>query len=1519
MTKIGIQCIKFNQEGDLAHEYQPLHNIIDRTDKTVKYQESDISYSDQIKDFEVPSTELGIDLNNPVDIECQPSYDGTVNLIINDDKNPPRIINSRFSVTEDNKYKIISRNQVTQTNLYDKNNVDRDTRLFRNVNSIPVIQLVEVSNYGQLKGGNYTFYIKLADNDYNKTDIVAESGTVSIYHGTISDVTTIYGALLEELTDKSIELKLSNIDTTFSRVYLYYTRTSSDLNGVKYSKSYEVIKPYDILENTITISLNGFEEVKEIDEEQLNIKYNLVTAVKTQAQVQNMLFFGNTQGILLNHRDLQTISYYIDVRCTQKNETIGYLDSDYKIQQNDSVEQTEYYNPLNTYFYLGYWPDEMYRLGIVYIMQDDSLSPVYNLRGCQFTKLEATNIPSDSKYNNLYIKDSEKLNYLPADIFIEEKNLSNTKGVFKLPNISIFSEGETKPLYFKFTLSKDIVSELKVNKVKGFFFVRQKRIPTILAQGLSIGIDTTSYVPIIYNDNTSRYETESFISQTSAVLTTSYNDRIIKINNKGSSALLCLDACVNPSLQSTFNGAEYTLSKFISGKVNQVTRRYKWTFKEATLDSGIFKSKLLFVPDDTPLKFIDQKGFTTRAGSAEDVSQFVFVSEKSYNWNNYKLARGNYVPFVATNVQLDDNCIYNIRISNYSTLFLKQYFTIRANDQSAYYAITDRYDINTFIADSVIDGYRGDCFTNTITLRLQRNFIDSDAPVTEIIVNPNTWLDNYSGLTSMNKDSWSNINRADVNTVPIGSWITFKVLSNYNLGLRSEDTTHTEEAALMGNNRSFYPLKGDNVFSTSKVPESFILNEGYSTSLSAKRYQIVPDVPYVKELFDTRVMFSNVQVEDSFQNAYRIFQGLSYKDLDRQYGAIVKLLPWGVNLFCVFEHGLGIIPINEKALISTNTGQSIHMYGAGVLQNQITLISPDFGSIWKESIVRTPLGIYGVDTYAKKIWRFSENKGLELLSDFKIQRFLNDNINLKELEKYPVIGSRNVKTHFNMYKGDVMFTFYNGNLTWNLCYNERLDKWITEYTWTPLYSANINNIFYSLDRERAKRLGAVFASKSDIGIHLLKIDDFSSPKYLWDVSLEPIISGEQEIAKHYNINNFKAAIVYNSNLFNTYKFRINSISTFSTNDSQNCPVLLWDDSLPVEDSGIVGLEYVSDYSGYVLPLISETNTSYIEIDPKIITTKIKQEEQGTQFDDYEFKYYDLLLNITVFPGVTLNQDNKVDIWGSTVTQNIAVAIDSDNLKALDKEKYNELLNNAFFVHGRAGIFDDINYFDSDITNQILPTKWYDKQHPFEFEFVVNNLTGLHKIFNNLVIISNNAEPESFEFEIIGDSYSFNKAGIYKAETFANNESEKKSYIWGNDNPQRPVGEYVEEGSKFKRSQDFKLHKNSKWDIKIDWDPVLNQYSLVIPQEAKNIIKYGRVKGNIQYREDSWHLVIKPILYKESIAKYINGKLDENNIIYNNTIQSTRIRDKFLKVRVKYSGKQLAIITGLKTLMTLSYS
>ena len=86
-----------------------------------------------------------------------------------------------------------------------------------------------------------------------------------------------------------------------------------------------------------------------------------------------------------------------------------------------------------------------------------------------------------------------------------------------------------------------------------------------------------------------------------------------------------------------------------------------------------------------------------------------------------------------------------------------------------------------------------------------------------------------------------------------------------------------------------------------------------------------------------------------------------------------------------------------------------------------------------------------MDTFAKKIWRFSA-KGFELISDQIVQRYLNDHITLKESDINSTVAIKNVKTHYNNYKGDVMFTFYKDNTCWNLCYNERIGKFTTRYS-----------------------------------------------------------------------------------------------------------------------------------------------------------------------------------------------------------------------------------------------------------------------------------------------------------------------------------------------------------------------------------------------------------------------------------------------------------------------------------------
>lgn len=95
------------------------------------YNDSNILDTGSIVDLD--TDKLQFSLNNPVDIVCQNSYDGSVNLILNDDKNIPRLINTRFSTRENNTYEIVDRIGDMDTNLYDEDTFDSDTSLYKRI------------------------------------------------------------------------------------------------------------------------------------------------------------------------------------------------------------------------------------------------------------------------------------------------------------------------------------------------------------------------------------------------------------------------------------------------------------------------------------------------------------------------------------------------------------------------------------------------------------------------------------------------------------------------------------------------------------------------------------------------------------------------------------------------------------------------------------------------------------------------------------------------------------------------------------------------------------------------------------------------------------------------------------------------------------------------------------------------------------------------------------------------------------------------------------------------------------------------------------------------------------------------------------------------------------------------------------------------------------------------------------------------------------------------------------------
>lgn len=88
--------------------------------------------------------ELNFSIDHPVHLIPQYSYDGSVDLIINDGINVPKLINSRFSATGKNTYEIIDRKGNSDTNIYDQGiQFNTDTSLYKIVSKIPKLILKE--------------------------------------------------------------------------------------------------------------------------------------------------------------------------------------------------------------------------------------------------------------------------------------------------------------------------------------------------------------------------------------------------------------------------------------------------------------------------------------------------------------------------------------------------------------------------------------------------------------------------------------------------------------------------------------------------------------------------------------------------------------------------------------------------------------------------------------------------------------------------------------------------------------------------------------------------------------------------------------------------------------------------------------------------------------------------------------------------------------------------------------------------------------------------------------------------------------------------------------------------------------------------------------------------------------------------------------------------------------------------------------------------------------------------------
>ena len=291
MVNFQVYLNTLRQKGYLAYEYNPFHNyqtdvdlaLIDNKFLVPRGQAVNIKNgelltkkkndwvdkrgnivpSENCKAFnetklyakagsliDLDTDKLNFDINHPVNIEVQPSYDGSVNLIINDNKNIPRLINSRFSVKEKNTYEIVDRIGENDTNIYNSKTFDKDTSLYFQYEYNPIVGYQRFVK-GNLQVGQYCFYFTYCDADDNESDYIAESGLIPVFMGSDRDPNSIDGGIKNQNSFKGIQLRLSNLDKSYNYFKVYYVRYFADYQQNRVYECKKILQKYPINSNII--------------------------------------------------------------------------------------------------------------------------------------------------------------------------------------------------------------------------------------------------------------------------------------------------------------------------------------------------------------------------------------------------------------------------------------------------------------------------------------------------------------------------------------------------------------------------------------------------------------------------------------------------------------------------------------------------------------------------------------------------------------------------------------------------------------------------------------------------------------------------------------------------------------------------------------------------------------------------------------------------------------------------------------------------------------------------------------------------------------------------------------------------------------------------------------------------------------------------------------------------------------------------------------------------------------------
>lgn len=241
---------------------------------------------------------------------------------------------------------------------------------------VPVIKLLDILDNGSLKTGAYQFFVAYSNSKGEElSQYYAATNPVSIWENELSE-DLVYD------TNKSIQIEISELDTTFKFFNLAVAKTIGSIT------SFELVGIYDILRDTLPYLYTGNDKLpKVLTSADIYFRSPFYKKADTVSSQNNLLMWGNLQSD-------EKINYQ-----SIANKIVLYWESN-RVPYN----QFEAYNKgTNTANYRSFLRDEVYALEFVPVLKSGKLGPRTHIPGPkgetsyfeQVTNLDAQNFKNN--------------------------------------------------------------------------------------------------------------------------------------------------------------------------------------------------------------------------------------------------------------------------------------------------------------------------------------------------------------------------------------------------------------------------------------------------------------------------------------------------------------------------------------------------------------------------------------------------------------------------------------------------------------------------------------------------------------------------------------------------------------------------------------------------------------------------------------------------------------------------------------------------------------------------------------------------------------------------------------------------------------------------------------------------------------------------------------------------------------------------------------------------------------------